>query len=362
MSALAGESIKVFWKKYIFCTIKIITLIKNNMTQNLLINNWWISSQLIIDAAKQRWLETEIISKNDNLFSVSKKGKNIIFKSIDCGLNSSLWLKIANNKELTYRIAEKNNIRVPRSKYINREELDSVNLGSLDIQYPVITKPIDGGRGDGVALNLHNSKELKKWLDYSFQDPHVTRVVIQEQIQWEDHRIIVLNGKVIAVSKRIPPYIVWDGESTVIKLIERENWNSKRWNWTNYDSMMSKIKIDTEAIEYIKEQWYGLEDILPENKKIYVRQNANLSSWGLAIDMTSVIHEEIQAEAAKIATLCWLNFCWVDYFCEDISLGIEQWKGAIIELNATPGIRMHHFPSIGEGRDVAGKILEAVFG
>lgn len=331
------------------------------MTQNLLINNWGISSQIIIDEAKKQWLTTKKLSINDNLFSVSNKNKNIYFKSVDCGINSSFWLKVADNKELTYILAWENNIKVPKSIYINREELWTLNTNSLDIEYPVISKPVDGWHGDGVAIDLKNPDNLSEWLKYSFRDPSVKRVVVQEQIQWEDHRIIVLDEKIIAVSKRIPPYIIWDWESTIESLIDRENNNPKRWWWEDHDGIMSKIKIDNEAISHIEEQGYSISSIPEKWIKLNIRKNSNLSTGGLAIDKTDNIHPSIQQEAIKISKKCWLRFCWVDYFCKDISQELKEGAGAIIEINATPWIRMHHFPSKWKARNVAWILLQEIF-
>jgi len=329
--------------------------------QNLLIKNWGISSEIILQEAKKLSYKTEIISKNDNLFSIAYWSDKIYFKSVDCGINSAFWLKISDNKELTYLIAEENNIKVPKNIYIDRAQLNDTDFTNLDIVYPVISKPIDWGHWDWVAINLHNVELLKEWVKYSFKNPQVSRVVIQQQIKGDDHRIIVLNWKVIAVSKRIPPYIKWDWETSIKELINLENTNPKRGSWYNHDGIMSKILVDKESICCISEQWYTLESIPKKGITINIRKNANLSSWWLAIDMTFIIHESIKNEAIKIAKICWLSFCWVDYFCEDISEELKIGNWAIIELNATPWIRMHHFPSQWESRNVASLLLQELF-
>lgn len=327
----------------------------------LLRQNWAISSQLIIDEAESMWLQTIKLSEENNLFSVSNSKKNIYFKSVDCGLNGSFGLKICDNKELTYIISEENGVRVPQSFYIDREELESFDFYSNNIDYPVISKPIDWGWGDGVAVNLNNIEELKQGLLYSFEDETVSRVVVQEQISWEDHRIIVLQWKVVAVTMRIPPYIIWDGEKSIWELIGKENKNSLRGEGWDHDAPMSKIKVDSECLSHLKELWYSLKSVLEKGKKINVRKNANLSTGGLAIDKTNDIHPQVQEQAEKIADICGLGFCGVDFFCKDISQSLEEGRGAIIEINATPGIRMHHFPSEWKSVNVAKKLLEAVF-
>ena len=327
----------------------------------ILIQSWGISSQLIIDEAQKKWLKTTEISSENNLFSLSNWEKKIYFKSVDCWLNSSFGLKISDNKELTYKIAEENDIRVPKSLYLNRDQIETLIDLEKDISYPVISKPIDWARGDGVAINLNSLEELKKWVEYSFQDSHVNRVVIQEQITGEDHRILVIEWKVIAVTMRIPPYIIWDGKSSISELIEEENKNPLRWEWWDHDAPMSKIRIDDECVAHIEDLGYALESTLEKWKRINVRKNANLSTWGLAIDMTSKIHPSIKEQAEEISKICGLWFCWVDFFCKDISQSLEEGEWAIIEVNATPWIRMHHFPSQGEGVNVAKILVDSLF-
>lgn len=331
------------------------------MNQSILIQNWWISSQLVVEEAEKMKLNVDIISKNDNFFSVSNWAKTIYFKSIDCWLNSSIWLKIANNKELTYKLAEKNNIRVPKSIYIDKNKNAYLNIFLENLQYPVITKPIDGAHGDGVAINLNTKEELNRWIEYSFSWENVSRIVIQEQIQWDDHRILVINWKVISVTKRIPPYIIGDGKLSISQLIQQENLNPKRRWGVDHDAPMSKIKIDNKSIDYLNEQWYNSDSILKIGIQVSVRRNANLSTWGLAIDVTSIIHPSIAKQAEKISRISWLWFCGVDYFCNDISESLDSGKWAIIEINATPGIRMHHFPNQWTGQNIAKILLDLIF-
>jgi len=329
--------------------------------KNILITNWGISSELIKQEAEKQNYKVKIISKENNLYSINNWKKTNYFKSVDCWLNTAFWLKIANNKQLTYMLAEQENIKVPKSIYIDKNDLENLDLNSLNIDFPVITKPVDWAHWDWVAINLKNIEDLEKWLKYSFEDKSVNKVIIQDQIFWEDHRLIVINWKLEAATKRIAPFVIGNWNNTIQELIDIENNNPLRWWGSDHDAPMSKIKIDSEAISYIKEQWYKLDSILEKDKKIKVRKNENLSTGWLAIDVTDKVHPEIKTEAEKMAKLAWLWFCWVDFFCEDISLWLQEWKWAIIEINATPGIRMHHFPSIWKPRNIAKKILEAVF-
>jgi cyanophycin synthetase len=329
------------------------------MTQNILINNWGISSSIIITQAETMWLTCKIISQEKNLYSINNWEKTVYFKSVDCWINSSFWLKAANDKELSYVLWEKNNIIVPKSLYLNKGESLSLEELEKKLTLPVISKPIDGAHGDGVFLNIKDEETLQKAITYSFLND-VNRVVIQEQIQWEDHRIIVIWDKVVAWTKRVPPEVIGNGINTIQELIKKENTHPDRLG-SDHENKLSPIKVDSELQNCLSEQGYTLSDILEESKQIYVRKNANLSSWWKAIDVTDIIHQDIKTQCVKLSQLLWLKMCWVDVFSTNISRPLDETNWAIIEVNATPWIRMHHFPSIGNPRNVAWELLEFIF-
>lgn len=329
------------------------------MTQNILIKNWWISSSIIISRSEELWLKHKIISSEKNLYSISNENKTVYFKSVDCWINSSFWIKAANDKELTYLIGDMNKIKVPKSIYINKGETISLEELEKTLKLPVISKPIDWAHWDWVFLNITDESSLQEGINYSFSS-NTSRVVIQEQVFGEDHRIIVIWDKVVAGTKRVPPEVIWDWIKTIKQLIDLENNNSER-SWSDHENKMSPIKIDSELENCLKEQGYNLESILITWKKIYVRKNANLSSWGSAVDITDIIHPSIKSQAIKLSQLLWLRMSWVDVFSTDISKSLDETNWAIIEVNATPWIRMHHFPSIWKSRDVAGELLKFIF-
>lgn len=329
------------------------------MPIDILIKNWGISSELLVEEAKKKGCKVEIFSEENNLFSLSQWSTVKYFKSIDSHLNSSFWLKCSDNKELTYMIWEKNTLKVPKSIYLNIWDTLTIKEATESLTLPIISKPIDGAHGDGVFLNITTENELQEALKYSFS-VWSNRVVVQEQISWEDHRILVVGWKVVAGTKRIPPFVIWDGEKTIQELIEIENLSPDR-HGKDHQNKMSPIKIDSELENCITEQWYNMGSTLEKWTKISVRKNANLSSWGLAIDVTDSIHPENIQQCLSMADLLGLWVCGVDIFTTDISKSIYDTNGAIIEVNATPWIRMHHFPSIWTPRNVAGAIVDSAF-
>lgn len=322
--------------------------------------NWWISSKLIYEEAEKIWLKCEVIEKEKNLFLISNTKKEILFKSSDCSINSSMWYKIAEDKHITYTLCERLWIPYPETLYFedgNSEEIENV-IKSL--WFPLITKPYDGAHGDGVSIWINSRELLIKW--YNFAKSYTNwKVIVQKQIPWLDHRILILWDTVIAWAIRMPPYVIGDWKKSIIMLVEEENTSQKRGWWDNHDSIRSKIRIDSEFYETLEKAGYTKDSILPKSEKVYVRRNSNLSTGWLSIDITDTIHRDTKKACVKLLQACWLWFAAVDIMTTDISKPLSETNGKIIEINATPGIRMHHFPSEGKSRNIAWELLRYLF-
>jgi len=298
--------------------------------------------------------------KNKNFYSISDKSKKIYFKANDCWIDSSIWIKIADDKELTYIVAEENNIKIPKTIYLDRKDLDDFNFNKIKITYPIVSKPVNWAHWDWVALNITNKEELKKGILYSFQNKNTTKIVIQEQIKGDDYRLIIIWWKFIAASKRIPPSVVWNWTSTILELIEEEN--NQQWvSQKDHDWIKNKITIDKEAEKCIATKWYSLNSILKKWEKIFVRDNWNLSTWWISVDVTDIVHQEVIDEAIRFSNILWLGLSWVDIMSKDISQSLMETNGAIIEINNTPWLKMHHFPSKWKPRNVAKALLNYIF-
>lgn len=321
---------------------------------------WWsISSQLIIQEAEKLWMNIDILVPEKNLFYlIDKSWKKVLFKNIDCWLNSAIWFKVVEDKELTYEILQRNDLSCPKSIYVNK--FQEIDFDKISIPYPLVVKPVDGGHWDWVSVNIKDKESLITAVNFAFT--FSDRVIIQNLIIWEDHRILVVGWKVVAGTKRIPPYVIWDGKLTIKELIEKENENPLRWKWWDHDSPMSKIKMDDIFLAFIKKQSYWVDDVLEKRKQINVRENANLSTWWLAIDITDNIHPDTIEVCIKAAELLWLQVAWVDVLSSDISKPLNQNNWAIIEVNSTPWLRMHYFPAKWIPRNPAMYIVKLAFG
>ncbi|MDD5769882.1 MAG: hypothetical protein PHE25_02850 [Candidatus Gracilibacteria bacterium] len=321
------------------------------------VKGWSISSELIITEAQKLGYEIEIINQNKNLFYIKKDKKKILFKNIDGGFNSLLGFKLSEDKELTYNILGLNNLPISKSIYLDINEKGNFDFDNLPLNYPLVVKPVDEGHGNGVTVNILDKETLINSINFAFS--FSSKIIIQNYIVGDDHRVLVVGDKIVAVAKRVPPSIIGNGLKTIKGLIDDENKNPLRGD-KDHDKPLSTIKIDKELNEYLDLQGFSLETILEKDKEIFLRRNANLSTGGRSIDLTDVIHPnniQICIEACK---LCQLKVAGVDIITTDISKPLRETSGVIIEINSTPGLRMHHFPSEGTSRNVAGEILKLI--
>ncbi len=230
-------------------------------------------------------------------------------------------------------------------------------LKAESLGYPIVLKPRYGNQGAGVIVNIQNEIEALK--AYESLSSEYKSIIVERFIAGRDYRACVINGKLVACAERIPPFVIGDGVKTVEELIEEVNDNPLRGE--DHEKPLTRIKTDKELMHYLKKQKAELTTILKAGERLILRENANLSTGGMAVDCTEKICEENIEILERCARTIGLDICGIDICCEDISIPLSD-GGAIIEVNSAPGIRMHHYPSKGEPINVAGAILDMIFG
>lgn len=268
------------------------------------------------------------------------------------GANTScISTDIASDKMLTKELLIQQNIPVADGAKIYNA-ISLLKEGER-IGYPLVIKPRFGSKGNGVALNLKSDKELIKAYNY-LKDIH-NELMIERYIEGNDYRVCVVNYNVVAVSLRIPPFIIGDGKNNIKNLIRMLNSDSKRGY--DHEKPLTKIKIDEYLLKFLEKQNMNLLTIPEKGEKIKLRENANLSTGGIAIDCTDKISEENKKICIRAAQTIGLDICGIDIKTTDIEKSLHE-NGVIMEINAAPGIRMHHYPTEGRVRDVGEAILK----
>lgn len=296
-----------------------------------------ITSQIIIETAEKLWFKVEILNNKKNFFTIEWNWKKVYFKNNDFWWNSSLWYKIADDKELTNIILEQNWFRIPKSIYLKKEDLKDFDIKKTIFQYPLVVKPIDEWHWNWVTTNIKNEEELKYWIKKALE--FWDNFIIQDFIKWDEHRILVIWEKVILWIKRIPAFVIWDWNYTIKELIEQENKNPLRWNW--YEKPMTFIKIDDNLINFISKSWLTIDKIPNKDEYIKLRWISNIWVWWVPENITSELWNELKKECIEIAKILWLKVVWIDIITNDLSKSLKNSKWAIIEVNATPWFWWH---------------------
>ncbi|MCV6597903.1 MAG: cyanophycin synthetase [Mangrovicoccus sp.] len=271
------------------------------------------------------------------------------------GRTSNIAVEMASDKELCTQLLADLGLPVPRQIAV-RDPDDAVAMAHR-IGYPVVVKPIDGNHGRGVSVNLSSDDDVAAAFDIA--DDEGGGVVVESMILGDDHRLFVVDGKLVAAAKRMPGHVVGDGRSTIAELIEIVNQDPRRG--VGHENMLTQLEIDTQAEKLLTEAGYTESSVPPEGEVVYLRRTANLSTGGTAIDVTDVIHPDNKVMAERAISAVGLDIGGVDFLTTDITQSYRDTGGAICEINAGPGMRMHIAPSEGQGRDVGGAVMDMLY-
>lgn len=271
------------------------------------------------------------------------------------GQTSHIAVELASDKEETNRILANLGLPVPRQRLVQSAER-AVSAAER-IGYPVVTKPYNGNHGRGVSINLTTPDDV---IAGFARAQEISRSVIVESfITGHDHRMLVVNGELVAVSKREPGKVTGDGTHTIEELVSIVNSDPRRG--IGHEKVLTQLTLDEQALALLAKLDYTPRSVPPAGEDVYLRLTANLSTGGTAVDMTDVVHPDNAEMAVRAIKAIGLDVGGVDFLTPDITQSYNDIGGAICEVNAAPGFRMHSAPSEGRPRDVAGKLIEMLF-
>jgi cyanophycin synthetase len=307
-----------------------------------------IKAHLFVEEAMKRWYEVEMISEEYNMFYLPIKGQKTFFKAVDCGLWSSLSHKLCKSKEVTNFMLDYCWISAPQYSSFKKSDMIDVDK----IAFPVVVKPSDRSCNKGVTMWINDKETLTKAIDlaYTYSD----KIIIQKHVEWDLFRIFVLDGKIIAITMISPPFVVWDGASTIKELIDKEN-NGIHRNWGKFGPAFP-IVIEHELIAHLDSFKYSLDSILPKDSVVVLRKNPQLSLGGITRNLPLSLHPSLENDCKKIASLLWLPWAGIDILSKDINWG----EYAIIEVNSQPNFRMHQYPVFGDPINVSSFLLDYI--
>lgn len=263
------------------------------------------------------------------------------------------------NKALTKSLLIRKNISVAKGKLFCHKDREEIDNFVDEIKYPIIIKPYNGAHGDLVSIVINNNKDCKEAVNLVLRKNNY--VLVEKMFQGEEFRIIASREKVFAVAKKEAANVIGDGLSDIKELVKIKNRDARRG--VGHDSPLTKIKIDSSVKQNLLEQKIDLNYIPQKDEKIYLRKNANLSTGGESVDVTDQIHPELKKIAVRaICAIPGLAYGGIDLLTnKEISEKPTKNSYIILEINSSPGLRMHHYPSIGKPRDVAKEIIDILF-
>jgi cyanophycin synthetase len=306
------------------------------------------STQAIIDEAVSRdipWIRL-------NRASLVQLGQGVHAKRIRATMTSetsSIAVDIASDKDLTTRLLAAAGLPVPKQESVRTA--DQAATVAERIGYPVVVKPLDGNHGRGVCLNLMNPDEVRESFEIAKDQSRRGTVVVESFVTGKDYRCLIIDGKVAAIAERVPASVTGDGTSTVQQLVDLTNADPRRG--VGHEKVLTRIKVDAAAEEVLAGQGHSLTSVPAEGEMVKLALTGNMSTGGISIDRTFEAHPENAEIAEEAARMIGLDIAGIDFICPDITQPVRETGGAICEVNAAPGFRMHTHPTIGEQQFIA---------
>lgn len=268
---------------------------------------------------------------------------------------SSIAVEIACDKEETKNLLEAAEIPVPRGKIAyDEEDLQAV---INKIGYPIVTKPVNGNHGKGATTNIKTWEEAQE--GFAAAKKYSRGIIVEKFITGFDHRILVIDYKFICAAKRTPAAVVGDGKKTIQQLIDEVNSDSRRGY--GHEKVLTQITVDTFTENILIEKNLTLASVLKKDEELWLKPTANISTGGTAEDVTDMVHPSNVFLCERIARIIGLDICGIDIMAPDLSTPLLENGGAVLEVNAAPGFRMHIAPTIGLPRNVAECVIDMLY-
>lgn len=313
--------------------------------------NLKISTRYIAEAALKRNWGVVVVDANNSLLKLTIPGvrRGVIVHStapLSTSYGSSV---VADDKWATYNILVNNNIPTPKTLLVLKDyNIKSIEVGNLlNSNNGLAVKPVDTNQGIGITLNIYDKEKLKIGLDLALQFSRCKECIVQEMVKGEDYRFLVVDGKVCAVTKRVPAFVVGDGIKSVLGLIEDLNNSPDRSS--DHSTSLACIPVDA-AKKLLKDSIHKVPKV---GENVTVCELANVSLGGTPINVTNNVDDNLKNIAIEVSNIFGLSVCGVDILYDGVNYNV-------IEINYAPGLRLHYMAKDYENEDVAQSILDNI--
>ncbi len=293
-----------------------------------------------------------------NKYSLCQLGYGANQKRIQATVTSetsNIAVEIACDKEDTKELLENAQVQVPKGEIIRQET--SLQETCDYVGFPLVAKPINGNHGRGITVDINSYEDAV--VAFKEAQKVSNAVIIEKYITGEDYRLLVINNKLVAAARRTPAHVIGDGKSSIQQLIDEVN-NDPRRGY-GHEKVLTAIKVNELTTKLIKAKGYELATVISDGEMLVLKDTANLSTGGTAEDVTDIVHPANVFMAERISKIIDLDICGIDVMTTDISKPLDDTGGAVLEVNAGPGFRMHLAPTTGLPRNVAAPVIDKLF-
>lgn len=271
------------------------------------------------------------------------------------GKTPHIAVELASDKEETNKILGSLGLPVPRQELVS-SATDAIRAAKK-LGGTVVTKPYNGNHGRGITINISSEDEIRE--GFAAAREHSRSVIVETYLAGDDHRLLVVNGELVAATKRTPGHVVGDGEHDIAWLVDEVNKDPRRG--VGHEKVLTRLELDREADLMLERVGHNHFSVPKAGEVVFLRSTANLSTGGTATDVTDVIHPDNRAMAERAVRAIGLDVGGVDFLSRNIAESYKSIGGGICEVNAAPGFRMHVAPSEGTPRDAAGPVIDMLF-
>lgn len=312
------------------------------------------STGCIVDEAAKRGIPYIRLNKQ----SLVQLGYGVHQKRIRATIastTSNIAVDIAGNKEETKLLLGAAEIPVPKGLVVRTEE--GLKEAVEKFGYPLVVKPIDGNHGKGNTTNINNWEQAIK--AFAAAKEYNRNVIVERFITGFDFRALVINYKFICAALRTPASVIGDGKHTIQWLMDEVNKDSRRGY--GHEKVLTQITMDQYTQKMLDDKAYTLETIPAKDELVLLKPTANLSTGGTSTDATDEVHPANIFMFERIARIIGLDICGIDVMATDLRTPVTENGGAVLEVNAAPGFRMHIEPAEGLARNVAEPVIDMLF-
>ncbi len=311
------------------------------------------SVRRLVEAAASRSIPWAHLGSNLILFGQGRHQRRMW--KIFTDQTGNVAFRISSDKALANRILGEIGLPVPRQRVVN--DAEAAVRAAESIGYPVVVKPLNADFGHGVSVRRTDGQAVRA--AFKVARRYGRAVIVESHIDGHDHRLLVVNGELVAAAKRVPGHVVGDGMHTIEELVEELNRDPRRG--TGNQTVLARLRFDEEAKRLLAEAGSTAKTVPGRGEVIYLRGVSNRSAGGTSIDVTETVHPDNRKAAILAAKVGGIDVAGIDFLSPDIGLSYKEVGGGICEINTTPGLGVHYAASQGEPRDVAGSIIEALF-